>query len=128
MRRGCVIDALRKFIISQGPSKNINNLEWDSFWAENKKFIDPVAKRFTSITAKNRFSSSLVEAVADCRVPITLLPGKDVPEKPLIKPVTCHKKNPDLGNKNVYYSNQIFVEQEDAQTFKPDEEVYLPQL
>ena len=54
MRRGCVIEALRKFIISQGPSKNINNLEWASFWAENKKVIDPIAKRFTCITAEDR--------------------------------------------------------------------------
>jgi glutamyl-tRNA synthetase len=54
MRKGCVIEALRKFIISQGPSKNINNLEWASFWAENKKVIDPIAKRFTCISAENR--------------------------------------------------------------------------
>jgi len=54
MRRGCVIEALRKFIISQGPSKNINNLEWASFWAENKKVIDPVAKRYTCINADDR--------------------------------------------------------------------------
>ena len=52
MRRGCVIEALRKFIISQGPSRNINNLEWASFWAENKKVIDPIAKRFTCITTE----------------------------------------------------------------------------
>jgi hypothetical protein len=58
MRRGCVIEALRKFIISQGPSKNINNLEWASFWAENKKVIDPVAKRFTCISAKQRYPCS----------------------------------------------------------------------
>lgn len=53
MRRGCVIEALRKFIISQGPSRNINNLEWASFWAENKKVIDPISKRFTCVTAKH---------------------------------------------------------------------------
>jgi glutamyl-tRNA synthetase len=50
-----MIEALRKFIISQGPSKNINNLEWASFWAENKKVIDPLAKRFTSINDEKRF-------------------------------------------------------------------------
>jgi glutamyl-tRNA synthetase len=54
MRRGCVIEAMRKFIISQGPSKNINNLEWASFWAENKKVIDPIAKRFTCVNADDR--------------------------------------------------------------------------
>ena len=55
MRRGCVIEALRKFIISQGPSRNINNLEWASFWAENKKVIDPISNRFTCVTAKNLY-------------------------------------------------------------------------
>ena len=57
VRRGCMIEALRKFIISQGPSKNINNLEWASFWAENKKVIDPIAKRFTCVTDQKRFHS-----------------------------------------------------------------------
>src|SRR5271155_4706837 len=59
MRRGCVVEALRKFIFSQGPSKNINNLEWASFWAENKKVIDPVAKRFTCINDEKRFHPPL---------------------------------------------------------------------
>ena len=57
VRRGCMIEALRKFIISQGPSKNINNLEWASFWAENKKVIDPIAKRFTCVTDQKRLHS-----------------------------------------------------------------------
>src|SRR5271169_3726766 len=61
MRRGCMIEALRKFIISQGPSKNINNLEWASFWAENKKVIDPVAKRFSCISAKQRYLCSYLD-------------------------------------------------------------------
>ena len=49
-----MIGALRKFIISQGPSKNINNLEWASFWAENKKVIDPIALRLTCIAKERR--------------------------------------------------------------------------
>jgi glutamyl-tRNA synthetase len=56
------------------------------------------------------------------RVPVTLS-GKGVPTEPVMKDVACHKKNPDLGFKKVWYSDQIFVEQEDALTFKPDEEV-----
>lgn len=59
MRRGCVIEALRKFIISQGPSKNINNLEWASFWAENKKAIDPVAKRYACVNKGNWYIVAL---------------------------------------------------------------------
>ena len=34
-----------------------------------------------------------------------------------------HKKNPDVGTKTTYYADEIFVEQADAATFNPDEEV-----
>jgi hypothetical protein len=49
--------------------------------------------------------------------------GEDIPAEPVVKLIPCHKKNPDLGTKQVYYSNEIYVEQEDALTFKEDEEV-----
>src|SRR5271170_4138703 len=125
MRRGCMIEALRKFIISQGPSKNINNLEWASFWAENKKVIDPIAKRFTCVTDQKRFHS-FYHSKTKCSVLVTLIGDKDVPKAPEAKEIPCHKKNPDLGTKHVYYDSQIFVEQEDAVTFKEDEEVESP--
>jgi glutamyl-tRNA synthetase len=115
MRRGCVIEALRKFIISQGPSKNINNLEWASFWAENKKIIDPVAKRFTAITKENRYGC--------CRSDFSVLVTLDGVETH-VKQLPCHKKNPDVGTKKIYYSNEIYIEQEDALTFKENEEVF----
>lgn len=54
---------------------------------------------------------------------VTLVNGDAIPQTPEIKPVACHKKNTDLGTKPVYYSNEIFIEQEDARTFKQDEEV-----
>ena len=122
MRKGCVIEALRKFIISQGPSKNINNLEWASFWAENKKVIDPIAKRFTCITAQGRYFFPFL-ALLTASVPVKLIGGEGVPTSEYQKNLPCHKKNPDLGEKQVYYSNNLFVEQEDAQTFNEDEEV-----
>ena len=121
MRRGCVIEALRKFIISQGPSKNINNLEWASFWAENKKVIDPIAKRFTCISKDKWY---YFDCYTNGSVLVTLVGEKDVPTAPYYKEIPCHKKNPDLGKKKVFYSKEIFVEQEDARTFKQDEEVF----
>jgi hypothetical protein len=51
----------------------------------------------------------------------------DVPKAPVIKEIPCHKKNSDLGTKHVYYDSQIFIEQDDALTFKKDEEVSCPQ-
>lgn len=36
-RRGMTIPALQEYILKQGPSKNIINLDWHTFWATNKK-------------------------------------------------------------------------------------------
>lgn len=48
-RRGMTIEALKQFIISQGPSKNVVNLDWTIPWAFNKKVIDPVSPRHTAL-------------------------------------------------------------------------------
>ncbi|KAI7679872.1 glutamyl-tRNA synthetase-like protein, partial [Hortaea werneckii] len=34
-RRGMTIPALQEFILKQGPSKNINYMDWTAFWATN---------------------------------------------------------------------------------------------
>lgn len=51
-RRGMTIPALREFILKQGPSRNLINLDWTTFWATNKKYIDPIAPRHTAIHKK----------------------------------------------------------------------------
>ena len=48
-RRGLTVEALRQFMLLQGPSQAIVSLEWDSIWALNKKVIDPVAPRHWAI-------------------------------------------------------------------------------
>jgi len=52
VRRGVDVTALRLFIYSQGASRRVVNMEWNKFWAENKKEIDKSAKRFMAIDAK----------------------------------------------------------------------------
>ena len=52
-RRGLTVEALRQFMISQGPSQNIVSLEWDTLWTLNKKVIDPVAPRFWALTKQD---------------------------------------------------------------------------
>ncbi|KAH8159171.1 hypothetical protein CIB48_g9070 [Xylaria polymorpha] len=52
-RRGMTIPALRDFILKQGPSRNVVTMDWTSFWAANKKEIDPVAPRHTAILKKD---------------------------------------------------------------------------
>ncbi|KAJ5824115.1 Glutamyl-tRNA synthetase class Ib archaeal/eukaryotic cytosolic [Penicillium robsamsonii] len=48
-RRGMTIPALRGFILKQDPSKNVILFDWGLIWATNKKYIDPVALRYTAI-------------------------------------------------------------------------------
>lgn len=48
-RRGLTVEALKQFMLAQGPSQSQMLLEWDGIWATNKKVIDPVVPRFWAI-------------------------------------------------------------------------------
>ncbi len=108
-RRGMTIEALREFILKQGPSKNIVNLDWTIFWATNKKHIDPIAPRHTAIHTE----SAVTATVKGARV------AAYTEEKPK------HGKNPELGMKKVAFSQSILISQTDAQGFAQDEEITL---
>ena len=108
-RHGMTIPALREFILRQGPSKNIVNLDWTIFWATNKKYIDPVAPRHTALVKANAVTAKVKGA--------RLAPYTE--DKPK------HIKNLDIGTKKVAYSDEILIEQEDAQNFSQDEEITL---
>ncbi len=54
-RRGLTIEALRQFMLAQGPSQAVVSLEWDSLWTLNKKVIDPVAPRFWALSETNMY-------------------------------------------------------------------------
>ncbi|KDQ60876.1 hypothetical protein JAAARDRAFT_31877 [Jaapia argillacea MUCL 33604] len=108
-RRGLTVEALRQFMLAQGPSQAIVSLEWDSIWAINKKVIDPVAPRFWAV-------------LQDKKVLVTL---KGAPSTPEVKMLPKHKKNPDIGEKKTTYTPQILIEQEDALSFDDNEEITL---
>lgn len=59
-RRGLTVEALRQFMLAQGPSQAIVSLEWDSLWTLNKKVIDPVAPRFWALSKTNLCVSFLL--------------------------------------------------------------------
>ena len=108
-RRGMTIPALREFILKQGPSRNIVNLDWTIFWATNKKYIDPVAPRHTAI---NKEKVVKVTVRGARLAPFT----EDKPK---------HGKNPSIGVKKVAYSDEILLEQVDVQNLAQDEEITL---
>lgn len=102
------VPALREFILRQGPSRNILNLEWGALWALNKKYIDPVAPRHTAVVEYG---------AVPCHVT-----GLETPTN-ATKPK--YVKNLDLGKKSIVYEKTILLEQIDAQSFQENEEITL---
>lgn len=54
-----------------------------------------------------------------------LISGEGTPSTPEGREMPKHKKNPEVGVKTTYFSDVIYVEQEDAKSFAQDEEVSL---
>ena len=108
-RRGMTVSALRDFMLQQGPSRNVVNMDWTIFWTTNKKFIDPVAPRHTAIELENAVKCHVMGASSEVVFE----------EKPK------HIKNPEVGVKKVAYSDTIWIEQGDALRFSEDEEITL---
>ncbi|KDN51808.1 hypothetical protein RSAG8_00357, partial [Rhizoctonia solani AG-8 WAC10335] len=104
-RRGMTVEALRQFMLAQGPSQAQLMLEWDTFWAFNKKVIDPVAPRHWAIAKEGMVTVTVNGAEEE------------------VKEVPLHKKNPDVGNKKTIYSKNLIMEREDADSFEDKEEV-----
>lgn len=108
-RRGMTIPALQEFILKQGPSKNVVNLDWTTFWATNKKHIDPISARYTAIRKADAVEASVAGFAH---------PGPYADDVPL------HAKY-DLGTKKVWYGRTLLLEQEDAAALAVGEEVTL---
>ncbi|KAH0557162.1 hypothetical protein GP486_005049 [Trichoglossum hirsutum] len=108
-RRGMTVGALREFILKQGPSRNIVNLDWTLIWATNKKYIDPIAPRYTAVLKENAVTATV----------------KGAPAKAYTEDRPRHAKNAELGTKKVAYSGTILIDLEDAKTFKEGEEITL---
>ncbi|KAF8469113.1 tRNA synthetases class I, catalytic domain-containing protein [Kalaharituber pfeilii] len=103
---------LKQFILSQGPSKNVVNLDWTIIWAINKKVIDPTSPRFTAVLSDNRV---LVNVYNEDGTPAPVISD----QKPR------HAKNASLGTKKVIYGPTILLEQADAASFAQGEEITL---
>lgn len=106
-RRGMTVEGLRNFVLSQGPSRNVINLEWNLIWAFNKKVIDPIAPRHTAISNPVK------------------LHIEGAPEIPKIEMKPKHKKNPDVGEKKIIYYNNVVIDKDDADLIDANEEVTL---
>ena len=109
LRRGLTVPALREFMLRQGPSRNAVTMDWTVLWAMNRKAIDPVAPRHTAVETKG--------------VVVATIAGG--PPTPYSEEKPKNPKNPTLGTKSVTYASTVLIDQADASTFSPGEEITL---
>ena len=103
LRRGLTVEALKMFIVAQGSSRSVVFMEWDKIWAMNKKVIDPVAPRFTTV-------------VKDYHVQVNVKGVKTESVK-----ADKHPKDPAIGQKTVWRSSSVFIDGVDAEALKEGE-------
>lgn len=108
MRRGMTAEALKNFMLEQGPSKNTVNMEWDKIWAVNKQILDPAVPRYTCIGKASA-------------VKLTIENGPSPPEA---RSAELHPKN-SIGKKAVMYGRDLLIEREDAKNVQVGEKVTL---
>ncbi|OII77166.1 glutamyl-tRNA synthetase family protein [Cryptosporidium andersoni] len=108
LRRGLTPQALLKFVIEQGPSKNSNLMEWDKLWTINKQIIDPIIPRFF--------------CVGQDAVVVNFSNG---PELPVINERDLHQKNKDIGKGPITMYKSILIDRDDASLFTDNEEITL---
>ncbi len=97
LRRGLKVEALRNFIVSQGSSRSVVFMEWDKIWAMNKKVLDPIAPRYTTVDRTYNVVVS-VEGQADEESKADL-----------------HPKDPSVGQKTVWRSGRVLIDGVDAE-------------
>ena len=84
-------------------------MEWDKLWATNKKNIDPVSGRYTAISQDR----------------ICIMNVQNVEPESTMTTIPLYDKNPSLGTKIQFKSNQLYLEFEDVTTLKEGEKVNI---
>ncbi len=109
MRKGMTVEALKEFMLEQGPSRNTSLMEWDKIWAGNKNVIDPKVPRYTCIGKDTA-----------CKLHI-----ENGPEPAEARTQPLHPKNASVGTKAVMYSREAWIERDDAKDLAIGEKVTL---
>mmetsp|Transcript_3500 Transcript_3500/g.3862 ORF Transcript_3500/g.3862 Transcript_3500/m.3862 type:complete len:650 (-) Transcript_3500:109-2058(-) len=109
LRRGVNLEALRMFTLSQGASKNVVNMEWNKFWAENKKELDKDAKRYMAIDTTRHVKMIMEDDVGENEYKLT----------------AYHPKDPSLGKRVVRLGKEVMLEQIDTEGMVVGEQIVL---
>jgi glutamyl-tRNA synthetase len=111
VRRGVDVNVLRQFMCSQGSSRRIVNMEWNKFWAENKKAIDKTAKRFMAIDQHQNVSLKITNG--------------PTPQDNTFLTTPYLPKDPSFGSRVVRLCNQVLLEKVDTDGIQVGEEIVL---
>ena len=113
-RRGLRMETLREFVLSQGASKANSVLDIDKLWALNRSRIDPIVPRYTAIANGDLRKLILTNFRTDTNV-----------DQFIIKKCPRHRKNADLGTKDVYYTREIYLDLFNTDDISEGEEITL---
>jgi glutamyl-tRNA synthetase len=111
IRRGLDVAALRAFMLSQGASRRVVNMDWTVFWSENKKEIDKVAKRFMAIDKMSHAKLTISNGPAE---------GDNV-----YMETSVHPKEPSLGSRVMRLSKDVVLETADVEGIEVGETFVL---
>ena len=100
LRRGLQVEALRSFMLAQGASRRVNDMEWDKFWNFNKKVIDPVAARYMATSTEGAITLNVTNVPTEF--------GRTVAKHPK------DKNGEKFGLKTVFCGPKVLIESEDA--------------
>lgn len=106
-RLGMDMGALVEYIKLQGASQKTSVNSWDKIWAMNRKIIDSKSPRYSAVPFDNHVLCS-IEGVEEA-----------------FASIPKYKKDPALGAKTVFYTNEIILAQEDAAILRKGEEFTL---
>ena len=109
LNRGMHIEPLIEFVAKIGFSQNNSDMTEDKIWAMNKKFIDKMATRYTVVP----------------KFGIRLFKITNFGDHAKSKEVPRFVKNVELGNRTLFYHNELIINDDDALSLKQDEEITL---
>lgn len=107
MRRGLILPTLIEFMLDQGPSKNNNLMEWDKIWSINKNYLETMAGKYTAVSTEK----------------CSIINITNVPEETEVKIIPTHPKNADLGSRQLYKKNKLYIEFDDSETISEGDRV-----
>lgn len=111
VRRGIDIAALRSFIYAQGASRNVVNMVWHAFWANNKNEIDGKAKRFMAIDSENS-------------VTLTINNGPSI-DSNSYKETALHPKDISMGTRTIRVAKTVLLEAVDVDGLTVGDDIVL---